>query len=91
MWNLFVTLLVTADRGLCSAWLTELAVFGELPHSSNIVSLLVCGGIGLMFIIMGNFMPHIKQNYTFGCRTPWALNDAHNWQRTQRMGGHHLC
>ena len=32
-------------------------------------------------------MPRIKQNYTFGCRTPWALNDEHNWERTQRMGG----
>ena len=41
-----------------------------------------------MFIILGNFMPQIKQNYTFGCRTPWALNDEHNWQRTQRMGGY---
>ena len=20
--------------------------------------------------------------------TPWALNDEHNWQRTQRMGGY---
>ena len=52
------------------------------------VTHLVCGGIGVLFIIMGNFMPQIKQNYTFGCRTPWALNDAHNWQRTQRMGGY---
>jgi len=33
-----------------------------------------------MFVILGNFMPNIKQNYTFGCRTPWALNDEHNWQ-----------
>ena len=54
---------------------------------SAITSLLVCGGVGVMFIILGNFMPNIKQNYTFGCRTPWALNDEHNWQRTQRMGG----
>lgn len=42
----------------------------------------------VLFIILGNFMPQIKQNYTFGCRTPWALNDEHNWQRTQRMGGY---
>ena len=68
-------------------WLTELTVFNMLPQSSNIISLLVCGGVGVMFIILGNFMPNIKQNYTFGCRTPWALNDEHNWQRTQRMGG----
>ena len=67
---------------------TGAAVFGKLPDSSNLVSILVCGGIGVLFIILGNFMPQIKQNYTFGCRTPWALNDEHNWQRTQRMGGY---
>ena len=32
-------------------------------------------------------MPRIKQNYMFGCKTPWALNNEHNWNRTQRMGG----
>ena len=85
VWNIFITLFVLFMCGM--TWLTELTVFNMLPQSSNIVSLLVCGGIGLMFIIMGNFMPNIKQNYTFGCRTPWALNDEHNWQRTQRMGG----
>lgn len=86
VWNIFITLMVLLTAGM--TWLTELTVFDVLPQSSNIVSLLVCGGIGLMFIILGNFMPNIKQNYTFGCRTPWALNDAHNWQRTQRMGGY---
>ena len=43
--------------------------------------------VGLLFILLGNYMPRIKQNYTFGCRTPWALADEHNWNRTQRMGG----
>ena len=85
VWNIFITLMVLLTAGM--TWLTELTVFDVLPQSSNIVSLLVCGGVGLMFIILGNFMPNIKQNYTFGCRTPWALNDEHNWQRTQRMGG----
>ena len=68
-------------------WLTELTVFDVLPDSGSMIGLLVCGGVGVMFIILGNYMPNIKQNYTFGCRTPWALNDEHNWQRTQRMGG----
>lgn len=49
--------------------------------------MLVCGGCGVLFILLGNYMPRIKQNYTFGCKTPWALNDEHNWNRTQRMGG----
>ena len=58
-----------------------------LPNSGNLVSILVFGGCGVLFILLGNYMPRIKQNYTFGCKTPWALNDEHNWNRTQRMGG----
>ena len=85
VWNIFITLFVVFFCGM--TWLTELTVFNMLPGGGSIVGVVVCGGIGLMFIILGNFMPNIKQNYTFGCRTPWALNDEHNWQRTQRMGG----
>ena len=86
VWNLCVVLFTVMMAAF--SWLSDLAVFGKLPDSSNLVSILVCGGIGVLFIILGNFMPQIKQNYTFGCRTPWALNDEHNWQRTQRMGGY---
>lgn len=68
-------------------WLTELTVYNVLPGSSNMIGVLVCGGCGVLFIALGNYMPRIKQNYTFGCKTPWALNDEHNWNRTQRMGG----
>lgn len=68
-------------------WLGELTVYNVLPAAGNFVTVLVCGGCGVLFIALGNYMPRIKQNYTFGCRTPWALNDEHNWNRTQRMGG----
>lgn len=69
------------------SWLIELAAFGVLPESGNLVGVLVSGGVGVLFIFLGNYMPRIKQNYFFGCRTPWALADEHNWNRTQRMGG----
>ena len=73
---------------LCAiTWLNELTVFQVLPDSGNLTSLLVFGGCGILFILLGNYMPRIKQNYTFGCRTPWALDNEHNWNRTQRMGG----
>lgn len=68
-------------------WLSELTVYQVLPDSSSLVSVLTFGGCGVLFIALGNYMPRIKQNYTFGCKTPWALNDEHNWNRTQRMGG----
>lgn len=43
--------------------------------------------VGLMFIIMGNYMPKFKQAYFCGIRTPWALADEENWRKTHRMGG----
>lgn len=62
-------------------------MFGLIPEGSSLVGILVCGGCGVLFIFLGNYMPRIKQNYMFGCKTPWALNNEHNWNRTQRMGG----
>jgi len=43
--------------------------------------------VGLLFIILGNYMPKFRQNYTMGIRTPWALNNADNWNKTHRLGG----
>ena len=73
--------------GCAISWMSELAVFGILRDGSSAAGILIGGGVGLLFILLGNYMPRIKQNYTFGCRTPWALADEHNWNRTQRMGG----
>lgn len=48
----------------------------------------VCGLlIGVLYLILGNFIPKIKQNYTIGFRVPWALNDSDNWYHTHRFGG----
>ena len=43
--------------------------------------------VGLMFIIIGNYMPKCKQNYTMGIKLPWTLNDEENWNKTHRMAG----
>ena len=40
-----------------------------------------------MLLALGNYLPRVRQNYTFGIKTPWALEDAENWRRTQRFGG----
>ena len=41
--------------------------------------------VGIVFIIMGNYMHRIKQNYTVGIKLPWTLNSEENWNRTHRM------
>ena len=43
--------------------------------------------MGVIFIIMGNVMPKAKQNYTFGIKIPWTLNDEDNWNKTHRIAG----
>lgn len=43
--------------------------------------------IGIVFIIIGNYMPKCKQNYTIGIKIPWTLNSEENWNKTHRFAG----
>ena len=42
---------------------------------------------GILFIVIGNYLPKCKQNYSFGIKIPWTLNDTENWNRTHRLAG----
>ena len=44
-------------------------------------------GCGILFIILGNYLPKCGQNYSIGIKTPWALNDDENWRATHRFAG----
>jgi len=43
--------------------------------------------MGLLFIMMGAFMPKIKRNFFVGFRSPWALQSDEVWQKTHQFGG----
>lgn len=43
--------------------------------------------LGVLFIVFGNYMPKLQQNYTVGFRVPWTLNNEENWICTHRFGG----
>jgi uncharacterized membrane protein len=43
--------------------------------------------IGLLFILMGNYMGKIKNNWFMGIRTPWTLSSENVWNKTHRFGG----
>lgn len=51
------------------------------------MSALVTGFLGLVFIIIGNYLPKCGQNYTIGIRMPWTLDDPETWKATHRFGG----
>ena len=63
--------------------MTYAVALGMKVDVGIIVSIL----IGLLFIILGNYMPKLQQNYTVGIRIPWTLNSTENWNRTHRLGG----
>ena len=43
--------------------------------------------IGLMFLIIGNYLPKSRQSYTVGIRLPWTLDNEENWNKTHRFAG----
>lgn len=43
--------------------------------------------IGIMFVIIGNYMPKCKQNFTIGIKIPWTLQNEENWNKTHRFAG----
>jgi uncharacterized membrane protein len=51
------------------------------------ISLVVNFGIGLLFIVLGNYLPRIKHNYFIGVRTPWTLANEKTWRKTHQLSG----
>ncbi len=63
-----------------------IASLNGIGYSLN-VSLWVPLIIGLLFIILGNYMGKIKPNWFMGIRTPWTLSSEEVWNKTHRFGG----
>lgn len=51
------------------------------------INYLVPWMIGVLMMILGNFMGKIKKNWFMGIRTPWTLSSENVWNKTHRMGG----
>ena len=43
--------------------------------------------LGLMFAIIGNYLPKTKMNYTIGIKVVWAYSSEENWNATHRFAG----
>lgn len=61
-------------------------IFYNLGFSFDIQRI-VLSGIGVLFLLLGNYMGRIRFNYFFGIRTPWTLADEEVWRKTHRMAG----
>lgn len=43
--------------------------------------------VGLVLVIIGNWLPKCKPSWTLGIKLPWTLSDEDNWIRTHRFAG----
>ncbi|NPV26094.1 MAG: SdpI family protein [Firmicutes bacterium] len=43
--------------------------------------------LGVMFIVIGNYMAKIRPSWFVGIKTPWTLSNNEVWRRTHRVGG----
>ncbi len=43
--------------------------------------------LGILIMIIGNYLPKCRQNYTIGIKLPWTLSDKENWNSTHRAAG----
>ena len=48
---------------------------------------MIIAGVGLLFVIIGNYLGKVRKNFFIGIRTPWTLASDEVWNRTHRIGG----
>ena len=71
---------------LISLFVTATMVFslsGKMPN----VSAFLCGVMGALFLVIGNYLPKTTRNLTMGIKIKWAQSSDENWNATHRFAG----
>lgn len=74
--------IVPVLSNLCSGMMYALALGAEFSVSNVMVAFM-----GLMFAVIGNYLPKCQMNSTIGIKVPWAYTSEENWNATHRFGG----
>ena len=57
-----------------------------LGHADHIYAWLMAL-LGILFVVIGNYMPKSTRNITMGIKVRWALSSNENWNATHRFAG----
>ena len=70
------------------SWICMAATYGyEFGLSQQKMLGFIYLFVGVIFIVLGNYMPKVKQNYYLGIKLPWTYKSEENWNKTHRMAG----
>lgn len=64
----------------CSIYVYAIGIAVDIGFVVNVI-------VGLLFVVIGNYLPKCKQNYTTGIKLSWTLHSEENWNRTHRLAG----
>jgi uncharacterized membrane protein len=62
---------------------TSLYILGYPVRIEQVMPLL----IGILFVVLGNYMGKLKINWFIGVKTPWTLSSEEVWNKTHRFSG----
>jgi uncharacterized membrane protein len=62
------------------------AVLAAIGRPVDVAALAVVG-IGVMLVVIGNYLGKVRSTFMFGIRTPWTLTSERSWALTHRLGG----
>ena len=68
---------------IVSASIFSVALGYKINNMFMLINLL----LGVMFIIIGNYMPKSTRNKTVGIKIKWAQSNDENWNATHRLAG----
>ncbi len=81
--SLWLVLWITPSLSVLCNGLIYAAAFEKPIAVEQIVPFFM----GLLFAIIGNYIPKFKQNYTVGIKIIWTLHSEENWNATHRFTG----
>lgn len=66
----------------------QLVVVGAaVAHVQIPINAVIGVGTGVLFIVIGRAMRHVRSNFLFGVRTPWTLTSELSWRKTHEVVG----
>ncbi len=69
------------------SWLCTGMTLGYALGRVTNIGVIVSVFLGILFMVVGNYLPKCTPNYTVGIKLPWTLHDEDNWRYTHRIGG----
>ena len=67
--------------------LSMISIYGASLGYSMMSGILAQIFMGVIMIVIGNYLPKTRRNYIIGIRLPWTLENDENWSKTHRLAG----